>query len=182
MRIVDVTIEGIRAILLHNPAAMGGEPSNGKRKTQTPKDEAAAGCYWTENGDSLAFPGLNIYRAMVQAAGGFKAGRLSMTSYIAGGIEVRPEMISFGTKAFEIDTRRAVIQRQGFLRSRAKIPTGWRLKFQLLISEEDLPQKSSLDMLREILEEAGRRIGIGDFRPQKTGPFGKFKIVEWGVR
>jgi hypothetical protein len=53
------------------------------------------------------------------------------------------------------------------------------LTFDILVSEEDLPQKTSLEMLKAILAEAGRRIGIGDFRPQKTGPFGKFIVLEW---
>jgi hypothetical protein len=36
-------------------------------------------------------------------------------------------------------------------------------------------------MLRNIVEEAGRRIGIGDFRLEKKGPFGKFEVTKWKV-
>jgi hypothetical protein len=31
----------------------------------------------------------------------------------------------------------------------------------------------------DIFAEAGRRVGIGDFRPERKGPFGKFQVVEF---
>lgn len=189
MRVVEVTIQGTAAILLHSPQGMNTQ-SDGKKKIPTPEEEAAASCYWTDDSKtSLAFPGMNIHRSMISAAGAFKAGRLSMTPYIAGGIEIQPEMVPFhllGAKGervligkYDIDIRRAVVQRAGVMRARARIPKGWMLSFCIHVNEEDLPQKTSLEMLKAILAEAGRRIGIGDFRPQKTGPFGKFVVVKW---
>lgn len=35
--------------------------------------------------------------------------------------------------------------------------------------------------LREIFDIAGRRIGVGSFRPARKGPFGKFKVDLWQV-
>jgi hypothetical protein len=35
------------------------------------------------------------------------------------------------------------------------------------------------DVIRELVDIAGSRIGIGDFRPQRRGVFGKFKVVGW---
>jgi hypothetical protein len=188
MRIIKVTIEGTRAILLNNPASMGTGASDGKKKIPTPTEEANQKCYWTPDKKSLAFPGVNIHRSMIHAAGAFKAGKLSMTPYIAGGIGIEPEMIPFyivspnneaiSITKYDIDTRRAVVQRQGVMRSRPRIKQGWNLQFEMQVSEDDLPQKS-FEMLKAILAEAGRRIGIGDFRPQKTGPFGKFAVTGW---
>jgi hypothetical protein len=188
MRTIEVTIQGTSPILLHNPQQMNAE-STGKKVIPTPTVEAASSCYWTEDKSALGYPGLNLHRGMITAAGAFRAGKLSMTPYIAGGIEIQPEMIPFHTldvkgkvaliSKYEIDTRRAVVQRQGIMRSRARIPKGWMLTFRIVVNEEDLPQKTSLEMLKAILEEVGRRIGIGDFRPQKTGPFGKFIVVSW---
>ena len=34
---------------------------------------------------------------------------------VAGGVSVEPPMLSFGTKQYAIDTRRAVVQRAGIL-------------------------------------------------------------------
>jgi hypothetical protein len=33
--------------------------------------------------------------------------------------------------------------------------------------------------VREILDAAGKRIGLGDFRPACKGPFGKFVVTNW---
>jgi hypothetical protein len=35
--------------------------------------------------------------------------------------------------------------------------------------------------LREVLERAGRLVGILDFRPEKGGRFGKFRVDRWDV-
>ena len=34
---------------------------------------------------------------------------------------------------------------------------------------------------QETLKEGGERVGILDFRPQKLGSFGTFKITKWKV-
>lgn len=33
--------------------------------------------------------------------------------------------------------------------------------------------------VHEMISDAGRRAGIGDFRPSKGGPFGRFQLIEW---
>jgi hypothetical protein len=37
----------------------------------------------------------------------------------------------------------------------------------------------SLVLMRDIVDAAGKRIGLGDFRPACKGPFGKFVVVKW---
>ena len=34
----------------------------------------------------------------------------------------------------------------------------------------------------QLLNEAGQNIGIGDFRPEKRGPFGTFRVTEFKAR
>jgi hypothetical protein len=36
-----------------------------------------------------------------------------------------------------------------------------------------------INMIHQLLTEGGRRIGIGDFRPEKGGPFGRFQVDQW---
>jgi hypothetical protein len=33
--------------------------------------------------------------------------------------------------------------------------------------------------VRQLIEDAGRCIGLGDYRPDRKGPFRKFKVVQW---
>jgi hypothetical protein len=181
MKAIDVTIEakGKKQLLMHNPAGMG-KGRDPKGKIPSAEQEAAASCYWTSDGTSLMCPGSNILRGLIIAARAFKVGKVAVAPYVAGAIEIEPEEIPFGTKEYEIDTRRAVVQRQGIMRSRAKL-TNWSLSFTLLVADEDLPPKS-YPLLRAILEELGRRIGILDYRPEKSGPFGRFAVTKWEER
>ena len=39
-----------------------------------------------------------------------------------------------------------------------------------------------IKLMREILDAAGKRIGLGDFRPARKGPFGKFTVTHWTER
>jgi hypothetical protein len=32
-----------------------------------------------------------------------------------------------------------------------------------------------------MIDAAGKRIGLGDFRPSCKGPFGKFVVIHWAV-
>jgi len=32
------------------------------------------------------------------------------------------------------------------------------------------------------VDDCGRKIGIGSFRPSKKGPFGKFRVIHWTSR
>lgn len=177
MQTIAITVEGTTPILLHNPAGM--RPSEaGKSVIPSPQVEAEASCYWLDDKRSaLAYPADNLKCAMIQVAPQYKAGKQRLTPFVAGSIYLEPPMLSFGTLKYEIDTRRAVVVRQGILRSRARIDKGWRLSFDMLV-DDDFPVKE-LDVLKKILEEAGRRVGIGDYRPAKKGWFGKFKVVEW---
>lgn len=179
MKVIKARIKGVGlGILLHNPAGMG--QSNGKKVIPTPGQEAAAGCYYMEDGKTLAIPGWNLFRSLVKSGMSYKDGKVAMSRVIAGGVTIEPAMLSFGTKEYAIDTRRAVVQRQGILRSRPLLKN-WTLDFDLLVNEEDVSPKA-FPTLRAICEDAGRRVGIGDFRIEKNGPFGKFVVESWEVQ
>lgn len=177
MKLIKVEIKGTgMGILLHNPAGMAA-PSNGKKIIPTPEQEAKAACYFMDDGQTLGIPSWNLFRSLVKAAGAFRDGKLYMSKVVAGAVEVEPAMLSFGTKEYSIDTRRAVIQGQGILRSRPLLKD-WQLEFDLLVNEEDV-STAAFPMLRAICEDAGRRVGLGDFRVEKNGPFGKFRVESW---
>ncbi len=181
MRVFEVRIEGTSPILFHNPAGMARSSAIKKDKDSrtipTPDEEAKASCYWLPDESSLMFPGDNIQSAMLRVATVYKVNKTALTPFVAGSVMIEPEHVPFNTKSYVVDTRRAVVQRQGILRSRAKLPK-WKLEFKLLV-EDDFPTREAGDLLRGMLEEAGRRVGIGDFRPERRGRFGKFSVVKF---
>ena len=70
--------------------------------------------------------------------------------------------------------RSVVIGRARIMRSRPVFKK-WQLEFELEIDEMEVPN----DVVKEILEYSGKRVGIGDFRPEKGGSFGRFEVSKW---
>ena len=56
-------------------------------------------------------------------------------------------------------------------RLQLKVSAGWQLRFDVRVIDDQLPS----EVLKEVLAEAGRSEGIGDFRPK----FGRFHVVEF---
>lgn len=182
MKIIKVKIEGVKPILLNNPASMGAGLTNarGANVIPSPQAEADGKLYWTDDRSSIAFPSIAVMRCILGVSSLYKDPqnkKMSITPLLAGSVEIDPLMIPFNTLEYSVFTCRAVIQGKGIMRSRPKL-FPWALNFNLLVNEEDLGTQV-FAMLRKVLEEGGRRSGLGDFRIQKKGPFGKFVVTEW---
>lgn len=79
---------------------------------------------------------------------------------------------------FEIDSRPVVIPatKGRIMRHRPRL-NAWGSEFFLEVDESLV----DLTLVHECLSEGGARLGIGDFRPEKGGPFGRFQITSWSV-
>ena len=175
-----VTIEGVgRGILFNNPAGMLKKKS-ATQKIYSAAEDANQSCYWNKDKTELCFPGDNMKAGLRDAAVGLKvpaAKKQSLKPIICGDVSILEDLIGFGTNQYEIDTRRCVLQRQGILRSRAKLPQ-WRLTFTLQWETSLLGDDFDESLLPILLTILGERIGIGDFRISHGGSFGKFRVVE----
>ena len=60
----------------------------------------------------------------------------------------------------------------------ASAAEGLEPQFDLLVSKRMC--SAAFPTLRAIVEDAGRLVGLGDFRVEKNGPFGKFHGRELG--
>ncbi len=72
---------------------------------------------------------------------------------------------------YEIDTRRAVIRCAAILRSRPRLEK-WQTEFDIIYDDRFVSEA----ILVETLERAGVVVGLGDFRPARNGPFGRFNV------
>jgi len=71
-----------------------------------------------------------------------------------------------------LDRRRVMVQRQGITRVRPAFMPGWTATFNLMVN---LPQYVNPALLLEVLVDAGRLCGVGDFRPS----FGRFQVTSF---
>ncbi len=71
--------------------------------------------------------------------------------------------------------RAVVIQRARVLKGRARLDK-WKASFDIVYNEKLI---GNISIIKDVLIEAGQRIGIMDFRPQKGGPYGTFKVTKF---
>jgi hypothetical protein len=161
-------------------AATSGTRSSAVGTTPKPQDAAEDGLYKDDDGTS-GIPGPNLFRCIIDAGTFFKCGKSKVTtlksSIIPSCVSVAELFIPIDHKQpWKVDTRPVRIPATGgrILRHRPCFDD-WSLTFNLELDEEIM----SDGLLREIMDAAGKRIGLGDFRPSCKGPFGKFVVTDW---
>lgn len=179
-KVVKVEITGKTPLLMNNPRSMMFEEEAKKdivstTKKRNPTAEAEGRAYRMKDG-TLYVPAEAIKGCLVNAASYKKFDKFSAKPIIAGCVQILPQQISLKTKNYEIDERTVVIRMRGRVIRARPMVTNWKLTFDL---EYDAGFISSSNLIRGILEEGGRRIGIMDFRPAKLGNFGMFTVTKW---
>ena len=85
------------------------------------------------------------------------------------------DLASFGTTTWDyMDQRRVMVQRAGITRSRPAFNAGWSATF---LFQVQLPEYVQPSDLLDVLTNAGRLIGVGDFRPS----YGRFQVTDFRV-
>ena len=170
---ISCTIQGTSPLLMHRYPLM--PPAKGWEKW-TPEKQAEVGEYRDPDSGELYIPGLSIQRCLVSAATFSKGkGRATLQKPVAACVLITPERCLLGTKTFEVDSRAVVIQKSGrIVRHRPRI-NEWKASF---LAEYDTELISATE-LRQVVDDAGKRVGLMDFRPECKGSFGRFMVVEW---
>lgn len=190
----EVKIKGIRPIIMSNGAAGLDVRSPAKlemaeitRKTgsnRTASDDArlhvleCQTSLWLDSNGAPTIPASALRACIERGARKLKQGT-----------QVREGLIVDSVLAFDYDkekhgatigelgksaqfTTPVVVQRNRILRTRAKFDE-WELTFHL-DTDNELVDKEQLESWLDI---AGRRIGLGDWRPEKSGDYGRFEVV-----
>jgi len=184
MEKLQVVLEGTgEGLLMHSAQAMEAQKATkNPTKVYDHKEEAEKVAYRNENGE-LYIPSRCVKAALLNAASWYKFGKKSAKPILAGCTRLEPyNLILTDLKGkpiseYEIDVRPVVVQKARILRARPKIKD-WQLKFDILYNEEMI---GSPELIKQMLEEAGQRIGLLDNRPQRYGENGTFKVVKFIV-
>jgi len=175
---IAVTIKG-RTPLLMNRLNIESLKSKSRRKMEeyNVDDDAKNSAYMAEidGKQQLYIPQAAIHSILIHTAKGYRVRRASISSLLAGTIRIEPEKVPLGTDKYEVDVRAVVIQKQRVLKGRAMLPD-WSAKFNIIYDSKRLPGGIEKTM-KEILEDAGIRMGLLDYRPQHTGWFGTFDVI-----
>lgn len=178
------TLKGASPLLMANPILKMKVPSKDttmKRKViPTPEEDAEYSRYVTPDG-YFYVPAIAVRISMLSGSKGYRIGKSAAKSILSGAVIMVDETFPIlrngepliGTD-YVIDTRRAVIQHQGIMASRAKIELPWEVSCMFLLNTE----LASLEHVRTALERAGQVVGILAYRPELTGWFGRFEVGE----
>lgn len=184
---ITVTIEGVTALLMNRFTDENEiKVSSGTSAVHvggrgTPREQAQKKAYADQAG-ALFIPGPNVFSCLIQAGKFHKAGKSKVTtmksSLVPAGISVLDLVCALGTDKFEVDSRSVVIPSTGgrVMAHRPRLDK-WRLGFTLDVDTAMFSEQ----FVRQLVDDAGHKIGLGDFRPDRKGPFGKFKVVEWNA-
>lgn len=173
---IDVTIKGVKPLLQHSTFAMT-IPKNKKVKSSEhdPVEEAALCLYPDENKQSCV-PFMHILSAMRRAATNLKkggAGKKTLKDFVFSGLEISPDLFPITPQDYVVYIQIVKVGTARIPRARPLFKT-WQVSFKILIKDE---QTWDAGTVRQVLEEAGKYQGIGDFRPL----YGTFEIVTMTV-
>lgn len=189
MTTINVTIAGISPLLMNRfTDAAAEKATNGSRGAivtgdrGSPREQAEARVYRDDAGRAC-IPQPNIFRCLIDGGAFFKAGKSKVTtqksSLIPACVAIEGTMLPLKFRDdWQVDVRPVRIPATGgrILCCRP-IFYDWSLAFVMELDEDMLNTK----LARDILDAAGKRIGLGDFRPACKGPYGRFVVDLWKV-
>ena len=190
---IRIRVRGVSSLLFHRYTGEGG---GGRQGDKNPRKAAEVHLHTIEDptkGLVAYVPGRAVFAALVNAGGFQKLGKKSMTtgksSLVPAYVTVLEDAcILYGsdnkvvtpTHGWEVDTAPVVNPSTGgrVISHRPRVEAGWWFEFTLILSEAETCGEGEV---RKLVDNAGSKIGLLAFRPQKKGPHGKFTVVRWDV-
>jgi hypothetical protein len=174
-----VSVVGSAPFLFHRWSVDGVEAKAGAAKgSKAKKTDDLESYVYRDSKGNLSIPG-EYFRMSVIGASKFKqdprSPRKSAMDLFKAAILVLEDQCSLGIKDWSyVDKRRVQVQRNAITRARPAIEVGWKCDVLLQIL---LPEYISPTLLNEVVQSAGKLVGVGDFRPT----FGRFQVTKFEV-
>lgn len=181
---IKIEIKGITPLLCHRfPLEAAGSdvvtPVFKGNKRGTPEEVASVFLYRLEDG-SFGFPSVNLVAGLTSAGRFVKSGKSKVTtssgSLVPACVDIGDELLRIEPQEWEPFTNSVVIPSTGgrVIQHRPKF-WPWALRFIVALDEKLFGEV----VVKELFEHLGQRVGIGGFRPEKGGRFGRFQIENW---
>lgn len=200
-QVITLRIESVSGLLMHNPAgsmqqADASKPASRAGKTiPKPYDEARASLYADtptslsldpEVPAQLFIPSDALREAGIIAAKSFRdksrRGNATYEQRFGASVFLSSErffledregkQITSADECWAVHTKRAVVQGNGIMRSRALV-RDWACDAEFEWDDESF----SVPEVAMIIKQAGKFPGLLDYRPGKKGPFGRFNLA-----
>lgn len=176
---VEVRIRGDADLLFHrwNCEAVEAKARAAKGSAAKKTDDIESYVYRNDDGE-LCLPGEYLRQAVIGAAKfrqDPRSPRKSAQDLIKAAVVSLTPLASLGVTEWDYEHRcRVMVQRNGVTRVRPAMRASWQATFIFMVN---LPEYVSQELLLGLLTDAGRLIGVGDFRPT----YGRFQVVTFKV-
>lgn len=175
-------LEGTSPMLFHrwSDEAVEAKAKAAKNSAAKKTDNVESYVYRNEDGE-ICIPGTYLRGAICGPAGAAKyrsdprSSRKSALDLYKAGVIVLTDLASLGTANWDyLDRRRVTIQRSGITRVRPAFLAGWKTTFEVLVQT---PEYIAPMDLHDVVSQAGRLVGLADFRPT----YGRFRVTHFEV-
>jgi len=186
---IAIEIEGTTPLILNKftdaaaESASGGTRQNATGGHRGTPLEIATSKLYTGVGGDVMIPQPNLMRCIVDGGKFHKVGKKQITTkaesllYACTDID-GAEIPLIHQQPWKVDTRAVRIPATGGrILAHRPMFDDWKLSFVADIDETFIDPK----LYRLIVDDAGKRVGLGDFRPSTKGPYGKFVVIRWEV-
>lgn len=187
---INVKIDGVTPLICNKfydeaalAASSGTRNASAGQDRGTPLEQAEKKLYISSQTGLPMIPQPNLLRSIIDGGQFHKVGKAQVTtqkkSMLFSCLDIAAAEIKLLHKQpWKVDTRAIVIPTTGGrILTHRPMFDDWALEFQMTLDETILSAK----LLRQIVDDAGRRIGLGDFRPAKKGPYGKYSVTRWDI-
>ena len=179
MKTYKATIQGISPLLMNRPSAMIGDISKDKKPFEdNPEGMAKTKLYVNPKG-KLYQPSTHLQGALVEAGKAKKVvgkGKSTYSKIVGYAVTINPFEILHKKQAWEVFSVLAVNpSTKGRNLLHRPMLKEWELDFEVEFDETEIQPS----IMKELLEIAGKIAGLGDWRPAKKGPHGKFHVTSW---
>lgn len=182
--LIHVTISSLTPLMLdrfHNGLLeTKTAKSTNKGSELSPLEQARARLYLYKNGTAY-FPSDNLLRAIIDAGRFIKIGKrqlstrdeTTVTSFLS---LVGTDYPIRSREGWRVDARGVVNQvTKARVMAYRPIFDQWEIDFVIDLDEAE----GTPATVRELVDRAGRAIGIGVMRPSRKGRYGQFKVTKW---
>lgn len=176
---VNVSVQGASDLLFHrwNCESVDAK-SKAAKNSKAKKEDDVESYVWRNTDGELCIPGEYFRQSIIHAAKfrqDPRSPRKSAMDLFKAGVVSLTALAPLGVSGWDyLDTRRVTVQRAGINRTRPAMRVGWstELQFQILT-----PEYIDTNLFQDVLNTAGRLVGVGDFRPT----YGRFFIKNFEI-
>lgn len=186
---ISIGITGITPLLMHrfgDDAALAATSSTRSSMSAadrgTPREQAEAFIYRSPD-NVIALPSSNVLRSFVDGGKFHKVGKKQVTTntesmmYACVAIDELDLPVIY-TDDWSVDVRPVVVPatKGRILRYRPRFDV-WSLNCTVDLDTSIMTPV----LLRAVIDDAGKRVGLGDYRPARKGPFGRYRVDKYDI-